>query len=192
MPYNILISGANQGIGYGFVTKYLSRPHTTVIATVRRPNSPEADALRSLPKAEGSTIIIVKVESTSDTDALEAISSLSGHQINHLDLVIANAGLFALHAFVEVSRIRTQDLMEHFNVNTGGPLRLFQATLPLLQKAKRPVFAYISSIGGSISLQDDFVPQIATYGASKAAMNLLVRRIHNDQPGLIAFALHPG
>lgn len=192
IPYNVLISGANQGIGYAFVARYLSRPNTTVIATVRRPNSPEADALKSLPKAKGSDTIIVKVESTSDTDAQEAISSLGEHQINHLDLVIANAGLFALHAFVEVSKIQTEDLIKHFDVNTGGPLRLFQATLPLLQKAERPVFAYISSIGGSISLQENFVPGIATYGASKAAMNLLIRRIHSDHPDLIAFALHPG
>jgi norsolorinic acid ketoreductase len=192
MTYNVLISGANKGIGYDFVAKYLSRPNTTVITTVRQPNSPGANRLKELPKAEGSSIIVVKIESTSDTDAQAGISTLGSHQINHLDLVIANAGLFATHAFVEVSKIQTKDLIEHFNVNTGGPLRLFQATLPLLQKAEKPVFAYISSIVGSISMQEYFAPPIANYGASKAAMNLLIRRIHIENPGLIAFALHPG
>jgi norsolorinic acid ketoreductase len=185
MTYNVLISGANKGIGYEFVAKYLSRPNTTVIATIRRPDSSEADLLRNLPKGEGSNIIVVKIESTSETDAQEAISSLGSHQINHLDLVVANAGLFAIHAFVEVSKIQSKDLMDHFNVNTGGPL-------PLLQKAEKPVFAYISSAVGSISMQEYFVPPIADYGASKAAMNLLVRRIHIENPNLITFAMHPG
>jgi len=192
MTYNVLISGANKGIGYAFVTKYLSRPNTTVIATVRQPHNPEAARLNELPKAEGSSIVIVKVESTSDTDAREAISSLGSHQINHLDLVIANSGLFAIHAFVEVSKMQTKDLMEHFDVNTAGTVRLFQATLPLLQKAEKPVFAYISSVVGSIAMQEYFVPPIASYGASKAAMNLLIRRIHIENPDLIAVAIHPG
>jgi norsolorinic acid ketoreductase len=192
MTYNVLISGANKGIGYALVTRYLSRPNTTVIATVRQPSSPEAAQLKELPKGEGSNIIIVKIESTSDTDALEAVSSLGGHQINHLDLVIANSGLFALHAFVEVSKIQPKDLMEHLDVNTGGTLRLFQATLPLLQKAEKPIFAYISSVVGSISMQEYFPAPISSYGASKAAMNLLIRRIHIENPDLIAIALHPG
>jgi norsolorinic acid ketoreductase len=179
MTYNVLITGANKGIGYDLVAKYLSRPKTMVIATVRQPGSPEATRLNKLPKGEGSNIIIVKIESTSDTDAQEAVSSLGGHQINHLDLVI-------------VSKIQTKDLIDHFNVNTGGTVRLFQATLPLLQKAEKPVFAYMSSAVGSISLQEHFAPPIGNYGASKAAMNLLIRRIHIENPGLIAVALHPG
>ena len=65
MTYNVLISGTNKGIGYDFVAKYLNRPNTTVIATVRDPGSSEADSLRSLPKAEGSSVIVVKIESTS-------------------------------------------------------------------------------------------------------------------------------
>jgi norsolorinic acid ketoreductase len=192
MTYNVLITGANRGIGYDLVAKYLSRNNTTVIATVRQPNSPEATQLNDLPKGEGSKVIIVKIESTSETDAQDAVSTLGDHQINHLDLVIANSGLFALHAFVEVSKIQTKDLMDHFNVNTGGTLRLFQATLPLLQKAEKPIFAYMSSGVGSISLQEHFAPPIGTYGASKAAMNLLIRRIHIENPDLIAVALHPG
>jgi norsolorinic acid ketoreductase len=192
MTYNVLITGANKGIGYGLVAKYLSRPDTTVIATVRQPSSPEATRLNELPKGEGSNIIIVKIESTSETDAQEAVSSLGGHHINHLDLVIANSGLFALHAFVEVSKIQTKDLIDHFNVNTAGTVRLFQATLPLLQKAEKPIFAYMSSGVGSISLQEHFAPPIGNYGASKAAMNLLIRRIHIENPDLIAVALHPG
>jgi norsolorinic acid ketoreductase len=192
MTYNVLITGANKGIGYALVAKYLGRPNTIVIATVRQPDSPEATRLKELPKGESSSIIIVKIESTSDTDAQEAIASLGGHQINHLDLVIANSGLFALHAFVEVSKIQPKDLIDHFNVNTAGTVRLFQATLPLLQKAEKPIFAYMSSGVGSISLQEHFAPPIGNYGASKAAMNLLIRRIHIENPGLIAVALHPG
>ncbi|CAD0113984.1 unnamed protein product [Aureobasidium uvarum] len=192
MTYNVLISGANKGIGYSFVERYLSRPNTTVIATVRNPDSAEAKSLHDLHLAEGSKLIIVKIESTSDTDAQQAIASLADHQITHIDLVIANAGLYATNAFVEVSKIRTEDLIQHFNVNTVGPLRLYQATSSLLQKAQKPIFTYISTAVASISMQEYFDFPMATYSTSKAGMNLLTYRIHIENPWLVAFAVHPG
>ncbi|KAI4723472.1 putative NADP(+)-dependent dehydrogenase [Aureobasidium sp. EXF-10727] len=192
MTYNVLISGANKGIGFSFVERYLNRPNTTVIATVRNPGSAEAKSLHDLPLAEGSNLIIVKIESTSDTDAQDAISSLANHQIAHLDLVIANVGLYATEAFVEVSKIRTEDLIQHFDVNTVGPLRLYQATSALLQKSEKPVFTFISTAVASISMQEYFALPMATYSASKAGMNLLTYRIHIENPWLVSFAVHPG
>lgn len=179
-----------QGIGYGFVEKYFARPNTTVIATVRDPES--AKSLHDISKADGSNVILVKVESVSETDAIEAVKSLRSQGINHLDVVIANAGVFHHHAFIEVSKMKANDLLEHVDVNAAGPVRLFQATLPLLQAAKQPKFIVISSFAGTISNAERINFPLSSYAASKAAVNFLLRRIHIEHPDLIAVSVHPG
>lgn len=167
------------------------RPNTLVVATVRDPSTSEATSLQDLPKAEGSDLIVVKIEARSDTDALEAVNTISS-KLAHLDLVIANSGFYTVPAAPQIAKIAPSDLLDHVNVNTAGTIRLFQATLPLLQKAKEPIFAYISSMAGSIALTGDLPFPTGIYGASKAAMNFLVRRIHQEHPELISVALHPG
>ena len=182
----------HSGIGEGFVKKYLSRPDTTVIGTVRDTTAKGSKALSSLPAASGSKVVLLQIESTSDTDAKEAVSSLSAQGITHIDTVIANAGIFKLEAFQKVSDMKTADLIQHVDVNAAGVVRLFQATLPLLQKAKKPVFLVVSSGVATIAGME-YVPfTISSYGASKATINFLVRRIHFEQPELISFAVHPG
>lgn len=145
-----------------------------------------------LPAASGSKVILVKVESTSETDAKDAISTLSSHNISHIDIVIANAGIFRTDAFHKVSEMKTSDLLEHVDVNVAGVVRLFQATLPLLDKADKPIFMPVSSIVGSLGEMEHLPYTLTSYGASKAALNLVVRRIHFEQPELIAFPVHPG
>jgi norsolorinic acid ketoreductase len=192
MTTNILVSGATKGIGRGFVEKYLSRPNTIVVAAVRRPDSAEAKSLSEIPAASGSKVIVVKVESTSETDALEAVKTITAQGITHLDVVIANAGIFKSSAFIEVAKMKTSDLLEHVDINAAGPVRLFQATLPLLTAAKQPKFAVISSAVSTIT-GAEYVPYTVTsYGASKATINFLLRRIHIENSNLIAIAFHPG
>ncbi|RDL42234.1 putative cytochrome 52A4 [Venustampulla echinocandica] len=188
----VLITGANKGIGLGFVKKYLNRPNTTVIAGVRNPTSPEAKAISELPKADGSKVIIVKIENTSDTDAAEAVESIKKQGVDKLDIAIANAGIYGTDAFVKVSEIKTKDLLEHFDVNTAGTVRLFQAVLPLLKKGDNPRFLALSSIVGTIGLMDQIPFNVPSYGSSKAAINFLTRRIHFENEDLISIAVHPG
>ncbi|MCJ1361036.1 hypothetical protein MMC16_000133 [Acarospora aff. strigata] len=188
----VLISGANKGVGHGFVQKYLLRPNATVIGTIRDPSAAASKALYDLPKAEGSKVIVVRVESTSDTDALEAVKSLSDQGVTKLDVVIANAGIFKLAAFQKVADMKTSDLLEHVDINAAGVVRLFQAVLPLLQKASKPKFMAVSSAVATIAGMEYIPFTLSSYGASKAALNYLTRRIHFENEDLIAFAVHPG
>lgn len=163
-----------------------------MIATVRDPDSAGAKSLQDIKKADGSKLIVVKVESKSDNDALEAVASLGNENIKHLDVVIANAGYAKFEAYVVVSKMNSADLLEHVNVNTAGPIRLFQATLPLLQAARQPKFIVISSAVGTIGAAEHIPLAITSYGASKAAVNFVLRHIHFENPDLIAISFHPG
>jgi norsolorinic acid ketoreductase len=50
----------------------------------------------------------------------------------------------------------------------------------------------MSSPAGSITYQPVLPFDITPYGASKAASNLLLRKIHAEHEDLIAFSVHPG
>lgn len=57
----IFISGVSRGIGKALAETYLSKPNHTVIGSTRSGDDAE---LKSLSPADGSNVILVKVEST--------------------------------------------------------------------------------------------------------------------------------
>ncbi|KAI8815070.1 aflatoxin biosynthesis ketoreductase-like protein nor-1 [Cladochytrium replicatum] len=188
-----LITGASRGIGFGLAETLLKRPGTTVIAGVRDPTK-AAKALAALHVATGSRLITVKIDSASETDALDAVNELTTkHGITHIDVLIANAGTGSVDG--HAMEITVKSMREYWEVNTLGPLLLFQATWPLLQKGSHPKFIAISTLAGSIGALDSFPISLPTgaYGSSKAALNYLVRKIQLDyKDKLIAVAIHPG
>ncbi|KAJ5967094.1 hypothetical protein N7501_003342 [Penicillium viridicatum] len=188
----ILISGANKGIGRGLVSKYLARDNVTVIAAVRNPSSSEAISLSELPTGESSRLIVVKIDVSSDTDAKDAVESLSSQGVSALDIVVANAGIFDTAAFTTVAESTIAQIRTHLEVNTLGPVRLFQATLPLLQKSSSARFILNSSLMGTIGGIKDVPLKIAPYGASKAAANFFVRKINYEHDDIVTLAIHPG
>lgn len=193
-----LVTGANRGIGKGFVQSFLSRPSTTVIAAVRDPSHQTTLALNDLPKGAGSKLIVVKLDSSSATDAQEAVATLQKeHGIDALDVVIANAGISI--GGTSIRKTTAANTQEHFNVNTIAPILLFQATADLLQASKtgNPKFIAISTLIGSIAAIDTLValgfPATSSpYGGSKTALNWFIRRLHFEEPWLTSFVFHPG
>lgn len=186
----VLITGTSRGIGKGLAKLYLSHPQTTVVAGVRDLTGAGLKALESLPVGSGSKIIVVKIDSSSETDAQDAISLLqSRHSISKIDLVIANAGIGNMDLGTETS---VNQLREHLRVNTTGPFILFQATWPLLQRSQAPKFVVISSVLASLGDMEAWPFRSTAYGASKAALNYILRKLHFENPSLIAFPISPG
>lgn len=149
-PTIVLISGANRGIGKGILELYLSKPNHTVIAANRDPNHPSSKALADLPTAEGSSLVLVKVDATVSTDALEAVKHLEAQGIDHIDIVIANAGV--CYVWPKVSEVKAEDIQGHFVPNVHGFIWLYQATLPLLKKSKLGKFISIGSSAGYLTV----------------------------------------
>jgi norsolorinic acid ketoreductase len=107
-----------------------------------------------------------------------------------IDSVIGNAGIGS--GWVSVAESNVAEAIQHLNINAAGPLGLYLAVRPLLLKASEPRFVVISSELGSISMQAERKIPDAVYGMSKAAVNFLVNKIHNEEEKLIAFPIHPG
>ncbi|KAI1495122.1 hypothetical protein F5X96DRAFT_665064 [Biscogniauxia mediterranea] len=89
----VLISGTNRGLGKALLKLYLAKPNHVVIGANRDPSLPASQALASLPTGTGSRLIIVKIDAIVELDAAKATQELAAEGIDHLDLVIANAGI---------------------------------------------------------------------------------------------------
>ncbi|KXJ97308.1 hypothetical protein Micbo1qcDRAFT_230003 [Microdochium bolleyi] len=190
-PTNVLITGASRGLGKGFLQRYLLKPNHTVIAANRDPSGASSAALAELPRAQGSRLILVKLDADAETDAQAAVAELrASHGIEHLDIVIANAGI--AYVYPTVADLRIADLEAHMRTNLHGLVRVYQATRPLLRNSSlSPVFAPVGSSVGSISKQLS-VPN-AAYAPTKAAAGWMTSRIAlEDGDWLTCFALVPG
>lgn len=163
------------------------RPKTTVVATVRSVRTSTTD-LEAVPVAEGSKRLILHLASDSDTSAKSLVSSLPGHGINHIDTIIANAGSGTTFHTTEETTLAA--LRSDFEVNTLGPIKLFQAAHPLLKASKKAEFVVISSVLGSITLMDEY-PNLS-YGVSKAAVNYFVKKVHLEHAEIKTLAIQPG
>ncbi|TGO53085.1 hypothetical protein BCON_0130g00300 [Botryotinia convoluta] len=171
-PTIVLIYGANRGIGKGILELYLSKQNYTVIAVNRDPNHPSSKALADLLTAEGSSLVLVKVDATVSTDALEAVKQLEAQGIDHIDIVIANAGV--CYVWPKVSEVKAEDIQGHLFETSPNSENLSPLVLPQ-----------------DISRNQLDMPNSA-YAPSKVAIHWLTKAIHREEPTLIAFPIDPG
>lgn len=150
-PTVVLITGANRGLGRGLLERFLALPDHTVIAGNRNPAHPTSQSLNELPRGPGSKLIVVKIDAAVDQDAFDAVKELQEkHGIQHLDIVIPNAGVS--FAWPRVADVKLDDLRAHLAPNVYGFLTLYQATRALLQKSTRePILAPIGSVAGVLA-----------------------------------------
>ncbi|KAK8055025.1 hypothetical protein PG993_000252 [Apiospora rasikravindrae] len=197
-PCTVLITGANRGIGRSLAEAYLARPNHTVIASVR---NPESTTLKDVKPAAGSRLLIVKIEAKSAGDAAAAVEQVKAAGITALDIVIVVSGMGPPSSWAEVKDIDTTQMAEIFQVNTFAFVRLLRAVCPLLQAAadddqarpKPPKLLAITSNAAQIVDMAPTIPfKVGAYGASKAALNYLVRRAHFENPWLACWVMNPG
>ncbi|KIG15595.1 Short-chain dehydrogenase/reductase (SDR) superfamily protein [Enhygromyxa salina] len=171
---NILITGANRGIGLE-LARLLNERDDHVVAACRS-SSPELDALG------------VQVETgveVSDSASLERLNERLGDLA--LDLLINNAGILAR---TSLDALDFQSIERQFQVNAIGPLRVVTALKHRLGAGAK--IAIVSSRMGSLA--DNSSGGSYGYRMSKAAANMAgVSLAHDLRPAGIAVALlHPG
>ncbi|KAI8650375.1 hypothetical protein NCS57_01371000 [Fusarium keratoplasticum] len=181
-----VVTGANRGIGLGLVKTLLSRPSVTVIASVR--NDDAATSLKSdtdsVTKGENTSLIIVKLDFS---NALAPEQIRDAFTVDHVDILINNAAFSP--SMTLAAETPADNLRAAFEINTIGPLTVFQGLWPLLQKSTAPKVINVTSSVGCITIQEG---PGGAYGPSKAALNWLTRALHMQNQGLVAVALHPG
>ena len=104
--------------------------------------------------------------------------------------MIANSGIGKY--FGQAGETPISEIRDHLDVNYIGTLVLFQATLPLLEASADPKFVLVSSFLGSLGDMEKYQLPVLSYGASKAAANYMIRKIHFEYPKLTIFSMSPG
>ena len=178
---------------------YLSQPSNVVIAAVRDSSKTDSQSLASLSTASTSKLIVVAVgDADKDEGIKKGIAELQNtHGIDHIDIIIANAGISNFDKCAPLHSLPISDLEVHIQTNTYGTVRLYQAAYSLLQASherygREPKFVGMSALLGSISFMDTFAFPQLSYCVSKTAMNWLVRQMQRESEWLCAFPLHPG
>ncbi|XP_050962355.1 C-factor-like [Labeo rohita] len=204
---NILITGANRGLGLEMV-KQLSEsacPKQHIFATCRNPDGPKSEALRELAKKHPSVITIIRLDAddpSSIKESAKKVGSLLGN--NGLNLLVNNAAIVA-RGTIQTSSV--EDMKNTFNTNVIGPLLIIREYLPFLQKAakasgtpgmssNKAAVINISTVAGSMTRMPtiySFFPTLP-YGVSKAGFNMLTvlaaEELKADE--ILCMALHPG
>ncbi|MEE4186095.1 MAG: SDR family oxidoreductase [Gammaproteobacteria bacterium] len=187
MP-NILITGANRGIGLELTRQYLAAGWD-VIATCRDPAT--ATDLGTLGCAE----LEVRELDVTDHAAIDTLAaSLGGAP---LDVLLNNAGIIGPVPVAEHIERQHFGHLDYelwtrvLRTNTFGPIKLAEALLPNILAGQQKKIVTLSSTVGSIVERD--TPAFA-YATSKTAVNKAMRllAVQLRPQGVIVALLCPG
>lgn len=183
---NIVITGANRGLGYELAKKFVEQGHK--VAAGYFPGVP-FDMLESLSEKHGSSILLIPLDVTKEED-IAAAAAILRNMHYPIDAVISNAGILCDHDRVnDVLDMLADDLRSSLEVNLIGPALIIRYFYPLMKKSLESSFITITSEGGSIKNSGSNFP---AYSISKAAANKLVAAFNAAVTDIRIFAMHPG
>lgn len=182
----VLITGSNRGLGLEWVRQCAARGWRA-FATCRDPEG--AAELQALT-GHYPGIALRRLDVTAPGQIAELARELADETI---DLLVNNAGVYFEHWGQDpIGRIDYDAWQETFRVNTLGPMRVTEALLPSLERAKRPLVVAISSNMGSIAGITG--PRDYAYRSSKAALNAAMHGLALElaERRIGVLLLHPG
>ena len=173
---NILVVGADRGIANAICLQLHARGDQVIAACMGATD----------PFTEGGVDSIGGIDVTSAPAVSKLVEALKRRNAK-LDWVLHVAGVLGLD---ELGKIDYDDMRRQFEINTLGPLRVVEATLPFLNSGGK-VGIVTSRVG---SLGDNSSGQMYAYRVSKAGANMVALNLHHDlsKRGIAVVALHPG
>ncbi|KAJ9607558.1 hypothetical protein H2200_007636 [Cladophialophora chaetospira] len=173
----VLVSGANQGLGYETVKKLAAeQPNYHILLGSRNFENGKkaADAITGL--AKGTSVEPIQLDIGSDSSIAEAAKYVE-EKYGRLDVLFNNAG---------ISNVKDASFREQFDgvlsTNVTGYACTTEAFIPLLRKSSTPRLVFMSSGLGSLTCQLDpkwpfhglgNESQYKAYITSKCADNML-------------------
>ena len=185
-PANAVVVGSSGGIGGALVAALANDERIgNIFALSRSPTDAGSASVKPFP---------INISDEASVAAAASHCSESGP----IDLVVVATGM--LHKGDQLQpekRMRDLDpgaMAEVFRVNTIAPAMIAKHFLPRMRRDGKSAFAAISARVGSIG--DNRLGGWASYRASKAALNMLVKTLSIEHarthPDGIVVALHPG
>ncbi|WP_077623310.1 SDR family oxidoreductase [Sediminibacillus massiliensis] len=185
---NILITGANRGLGLCLVKQALNSNHQ-VFAGVRNADEERIEKLSDLKETYQDKLKIIELDVCDDDSVRLAASQLDEIQVS-LDSIVNNAGILNEREKT-IEELDLEACKLALDVNTLGPIRVVKYFLPLLRKGQQQSIINISSEAGSLTnaYSGDY-----PYGLSKVALNMLSEKlnVYLRDEDINVLSVHPG
>ena len=172
----VLITGANQGIGY-YITKQLTTENKNYHVIMGGRDIEKTSKVAAELQSQGLSVEPIVIDVNLDESIAEAAKQVEA-KYGRLDVLINNAGI--THRKVD-PEIKSNRLIFQavFNTNVFGAYEVTEAFIPLLRKStKTKRIIFVSSTVGSLQMRTN--PKTATrrtpfaaYPTSKTAMNMI-------------------
>ncbi|MDC3169967.1 SDR family oxidoreductase [Paracoccaceae bacterium] len=181
---NVLITGANRGLGLGFVKSFLAK-NVNVICTTR--NISGSKELLQYKKNYPKNLKILELDLLEEY-SVSTLSDLLSDQ--PIDIFINNAGVGNSNQRFGV--VSSKPWVEVLKVNLIAPLTVTQSIIENIEKGSDKKIYFLSSQLGSI--KDNTSGGMYIYRSSKTALNQVVKSLSVDlKPmGITVISLHPG
>ena len=185
MNYDILITGANRGLGLALAEKLLAGgQHIHAI------NRRESNDLLQLQKKYPGSLQLYPGDLGNESSIRQALEKIAG-QAGSLDIVLNNAAVNLERSGPLLEQVDFSVYLPTYQVNAIGPLMVVKYALPLLRKGNKKLIVNFSSEAGSIGACGR--KREYSYCMSKAALNMASRVLQNalKEEGIKVLALHP-
>lgn len=183
---NIVVTGANRGIGFELVKQLVHKGHT-VWLTSRSVEKAELAASEIQKENPDGTVIPSVLDVTHEASVAEFAGELS-NQADHIDVLVNNAGIIVNST--NATDLEIRDLQTTLETNLYGPLLTSRYILPLLRKAQKGKIINVSSEMGSLN---DMYGGYGAYRISKTALNSLTGVLAKELTGQVdVFSVCPG
>jgi len=184
---NLLITGANRGLGFELAAEALRRGHH-VYACAR--SSQPGDKLSLLRNEYPGALSIHAVDVTAEEQIAALAAELTAKQVR-LDGVINNAGIL-LGRENPLEQLDMDEVRKTLDINLYGPIMIVKHMLPLLPSdGSYGAILNISSEAGSITnaYAGDY-----PYAISKTALNMFSAQLKRyvERRNIRVLSVHPG
>ncbi|TBL69716.1 SDR family oxidoreductase [Paenibacillus thalictri] len=183
---NIVITGANRGLGYELTAEAVQRGFR-VIAAIRA-SALEGRLLELSGRFPGQ--IEAAELDVCDEASVERLAAKLKAEGRTVDALINNAAIL-LSRGVALEELAMDDVIRSFEVNVFGPIRVVKHLLPLMSEAGPRAIVNISSEAGALSnaYGGDY-----SYALTKSALNMFSKQVKKYvvKRGIRVYALHPG
>ena len=177
-----LVTGADKGIGFETVRRLAQLGFAVWLGS----RDQERGDVAATELAADGDVRVVQLDVT-DAESVTAAAGRVARESGALDVLVNNAGIANPDGEGVPSTVRLETIQQDFDVNFYGALRVTQAFLPLVRKARAGRIVNVSSTMGSIGELDSPGSLVTrhpafAYPSSKTALNSLT--------GWLAVELH--